>query len=252
MWAARSLFRPKPASTKTPFVLRPQQSRTITSWKIMNTRKLLQAEHTQKTPSSLSKKGKSSFSTVRPQPNQRQHKRNAEDEDDDDSIFFDDLPRSKRRAMKNALIFLAVFAIVFTFWYRRKTIRDMEARGIRAPRDGGLSLFTRAERSARVLWALAMVTFDYKYQLRGLEENTPEYLNRRKEVNLRSAQRLLKICMSLGGFYVKVGQIIASFNFILPKEYTETLSKLQDKTLFMDPLEVWRVVDDGFSCYGGL
>jgi len=34
-----------------------------------------------------------------------------------------------------------------------------------------------------------------------------------------------------GGLYIKLGQGLACFNHILPREYTETLQVLQDKVL---------------------
>ena len=48
-----------------------------------------------------------------------------------------------------------------------------------------------------------------------------------KKVNQRSADRLLKGCLANGGLYIKAGQGVSAINHILPKEYTETLSKLE-------------------------
>lgn len=51
----------------------------------------------------------------------------------------------------------------------------------------------------------------------------------RSEVHLRSAKRLLELCQTNRGTFVKAGQHIASMNQGIPKEYVQTLSVLQDK-----------------------
>lgn len=48
-----------------------------------------------------------------------------------------------------------------------------------------------------------------------------------KTVNQRCAERLLAGCLVNGGLYIKIGQGISAINHILPKEYTETLSRLE-------------------------
>lgn len=50
------------------------------------------------------------------------------------------------------------------------------------------------------------------------------------EVHLRSAKRLLKLCEANKGFYVKAGQFVSSLRQV-PKEYSSTLSSLQDKAI---------------------
>lgn len=48
-----------------------------------------------------------------------------------------------------------------------------------------------------------------------------------KEINLRSAHRLLNGCLANGGLYIKIGQGVSAINHILPYEYTNTLKKLE-------------------------
>lgn len=48
-------------------------------------------------------------------------------------------------------------------------------------------------------------------------------------MNLRTAQRILTLCLANGGIYTKFGQQLATFNHGLPKEITETLAALQDR-----------------------
>lgn len=48
------------------------------------------------------------------------------------------------------------------------------------------------------------------------------------KIHRRSARRILKLCDSNKGFYVKAGQFIAAARQV-PKEYSSTLSSLQDQ-----------------------
>lgn len=48
------------------------------------------------------------------------------------------------------------------------------------------------------------------------------------KIHLRSARRILKLCDTNKGFYVKAGQFVASARQV-PQEYSSTLSSLQDQ-----------------------
>lgn len=50
------------------------------------------------------------------------------------------------------------------------------------------------------------------------------------QVNLRSAQRILRLCEANKGFYIKAGQFVAAMGHA-PREYVSTLSTLQDKVI---------------------
>lgn len=47
-------------------------------------------------------------------------------------------------------------------------------------------------------------------------------------MHLRAAKRILWLCETNRGFYIKAGQFLASLQH-MPKEYVATLSVLQDK-----------------------
>jgi aarF domain-containing kinase len=51
----------------------------------------------------------------------------------------------------------------------------------------------------------------------------------KRQVNKRSATRLLNLCLANGGIYIKAGQHIASLNQVLPVEYTKTMEPCQDR-----------------------
>lgn len=48
------------------------------------------------------------------------------------------------------------------------------------------------------------------------------------QVHLRSARRILKLCETNKGFYIKAGQFVGSLRYV-PKEYSSMLSCLQDQ-----------------------
>ena len=79
---------------------------------------------------------------------------------------------------------------------------------------------------------------DYKWTLRGLEEDSPEYLEVIGPCHQRAAERILVGCLKNGGLYVKLGQGLVSMNHILPREYIDVLVVLQDKALAKKPHEV--------------
>ena len=51
----------------------------------------------------------------------------------------------------------------------------------------------------------------------------------RSAVHLRCAQRLLQLCQSNRGVYIKIGQHLANLDYLVPTEYITTLSALYDQ-----------------------
>ncbi|KAI3946192.1 hypothetical protein MKW98_008785 [Papaver atlanticum] len=85
-------------------------------------------------------------------------------------------------------------------------------------------------RSSLAVYTLTSNVVDYKYSLHGLNLDSDEYRSKLSEVHLRSARRVLKLCEANKGFYVKAGQFIAAMRQV-PKEYSSTLSSLQNKAV---------------------
>ncbi|XP_020295011.1 uncharacterized aarF domain-containing protein kinase 5 isoform X1 [Pseudomyrmex gracilis] len=67
------------------------------------------------------------------------------------------------------------------------------------------------------------------------------------EIHERSADRIVEGCLRNGGIYIKVGQGLAAINHILPKEYTERLSLLQDKCLTRENDEMKEIFLQDFN-----
>ncbi|KAM7499367.1 hypothetical protein LguiA_023781 [Lonicera macranthoides] len=75
----------------------------------------------------------------------------------------------------------------------------------------------------RVTMAAATVAFDYEYSLWGLPESSIEGARVKHEVHMRSAQKLQELCFKNGGIYIKLGQHISQLEYLVPKEYVETM-----------------------------
>lgn len=87
----------------------------------------------------------------------------------------------------------------------------------------------------------SLILLDYLWNFRHYPDafdatkTHPDSLEQLKHiVHKRSAERLLKLALSNGGLFIKGGQYVASMNHMLPKEYTSTLSVLQDTAPWRD------------------
>nr|KAF6270634.1 aarF domain containing kinase 5 [Myotis myotis] len=111
---------------------------------------------------------------------------------------------------------------------RYLTAEPQERRKMRLMVDGvmrfGRSLRVGLQISADYWWCTNVV-------LRGVEENSPEYLEVMSACHQRAADALVSGAIYNGGLYVKLGQGLCSFNHLLPPEYIQTLRVLEDRAL---------------------
>lgn len=84
-------------------------------------------------------------------------------------------------------------------------------------------------RFGRAAWAAVRLVADYKINLRGVDYDSPEYQKLKSEIHLRSALQLRDMCCLNGGAFIKVGQHVGSLEYLLPKEYVETMKVLHNK-----------------------
>ncbi|EDO41367.1 predicted protein, partial [Nematostella vectensis] len=63
----------------------------------------------------------------------------------------------------------------------------------------------------------------------------------------RAADRIVIGAMRNGGLYVKLGQGLACFNHILPRQYIDTLQVLRDKALRREAGEVDQLFMEDFG-----
>ena len=106
-------------------------------------------------------------------------------------------------------------------------------------------------RTYRSLWTGLLIILDYKlrleYYFRAFPDYPDNYNERRSKVHLACANRLLSLCKHNGGIYIKAGQHLASLNHALPREYTQTLSVLEDSAPHCKYDEILPVFLDEFN-----
>jgi len=105
---------------------------------------------------------------------------------------------------------------------------------VQEKRRRGDSLLSRLHRSTHAFWTALIIGADYKWSLWKLPRDSEEYRVSKSKLHLRSAERILRVCLTHGGLFNKAGQFIASLNHLLPVEYTRTLARLQDHASVMD------------------
>uniref|UniRef100_A0A914YCE1 Uncharacterized protein n=1 Tax=Panagrolaimus superbus TaxID=310955 RepID=A0A914YCE1_9BILA len=101
-----------------------------------------------------------------------------------------------------------------------------------------------AVRFARAGIAASTTIADYKWSLMGVPEGTEKYQIKMKECHQRGADRLLNLAKSNGGVFIKVGQHIAALQYLLPDEYTSTLSILHSRAPPSDINEIKKVFQE--------
>ncbi|XP_075700605.1 aarF domain-containing protein kinase 1 isoform X2 [Rhinoderma darwinii] len=84
-------------------------------------------------------------------------------------------------------------------------------------------------RIGRAVLTTAAVTCDYLITLRNVPPATQDYDVIKSQVHARSARRLLDLCCANRGTYIKVGQHLGALEYLLPPEYTSTLSVLHSQ-----------------------
>uniref|UniRef100_A0A8C3U3T1 AarF domain containing kinase 5 n=1 Tax=Catharus ustulatus TaxID=91951 RepID=A0A8C3U3T1_CATUS len=76
------------------------------------------------------------------------------------------------------------------------------------------------------------ISLDYWWttnvELRGMDQDSPDYLSAMSCCHRRAGQRLLQGALSNGGLYVKLGQGLCAMDHLLPPEVTGTLRPLED------------------------
>lgn len=102
-----------------------------------------------------------------------------------------------------------------------------------------VSFFTRAvHRVARTAATVALISLDYKMH---------DTEQQRQDCHERAAKWLLWLFQNNGGIYIKLGQHLASLDFILPKPYTCILSTLFSQAPTSSPDEVRAVIEESLN-----
>ncbi|XP_002741631.1 putative aarF domain-containing protein kinase 5 [Saccoglossus kowalevskii] len=145
-----------------------------------------------------------------------------------------------RYNVKRKLLLFLLISVPATGLFGYFYLEDVKKRQIRVAVEGFVRFW-------RCLYIGMGISLDYWWSLQGLVEGTKAYSNAMRGCHQRSADKLVDACMKNGGLYVKLGQGIVSMNHILPKEYTETLTILQDKALVRQYKEIDRLFREDFG-----
>ncbi|CAG9856848.1 unnamed protein product [Phyllotreta striolata] len=99
-------------------------------------------------------------------------------------------------------------------------------------------------RLSRAAFTVLQIGLIYKRDLYGkrLDEQSEEYKKVKSECHKKSAEKLLELCCTNKGVYIKVGQHIAALEYLLPTEYVQTMKILHSHAPVNDIQEVYRVL----------
>ncbi|KAL2315721.1 Atypical/ABC1/ABC1-B protein kinase [Schizosaccharomyces pombe] len=86
-----------------------------------------------------------------------------------------------------------------------------------------------SKRAYRVVLAGFLCFSDYKKVLGSSYASEEERQLALSECHLRCAERSLKVFEENGGIYIKIGQHLSAMGYVIPKEWTNTMVKLQDR-----------------------
>ncbi|KAK9692812.1 Ankyrin repeats (3 copies) [Popillia japonica] len=91
------------------------------------------------------------------------------------------------------------------------------------------------------------ISLDYYFSTMGLNEDLENYKSMMSLIHKRAATRIMNGCLVNGGTYIKLGQGLVSLSHILPVEYIEILSRLQDQCLHRDISELYQIIEEDFN-----
>ena len=99
-----------------------------------------------------------------------------------------------------------------------------------------------AVRFGRVAVVFAKIVVDYKWNL--CSHTDPRYKQTLSEIHWRSAERLKRLCYQNGGLFVKVGQHIGALDYVLPREYVQTMKVFHEDAPFSPLPSLYSVIRD--------
>jgi aarF domain-containing kinase len=103
-------------------------------------------------------------------------------------------------------------------------------------------ILSGVRRFAKTAVIVTILLCDYQWTMfRSKSLSVADHAEALNRVHQRTANRLLWLFRQQGGVYIKAGQHLSSLSYILPSEYTKTLSVLQDDAPQSSLAEVERV-----------
>ncbi|KAL1455354.1 hypothetical protein WDU94_009454 [Cyamophila willieti] len=90
-------------------------------------------------------------------------------------------------------------------------------------------LAVRLVRAATCVFNIAYIYKKALYQKATPDPSSEEYKKLKSQIHKEAAEQLLELCKKNKGVYIKVGQHIGALEYLLPKEYVETMKVLHSK-----------------------
>lgn len=101
-------------------------------------------------------------------------------------------------------------------------------------------------RLSRAAYTVLQIGVIYKKDLygKGFDKKSIEYREQKSKCHKRSAEKLLDLCCTNKGVYIKVGQHIAALEYLLPVEYVETMKVLHSHAPTNKIEDVYKVIKE--------
>ncbi|WPT16693.1 Putative ABC1 protein [Picochlorum sp. SENEW3] len=110
-------------------------------------------------------------------------------------------------------------------------------------------VFRMPVRLGRDAYCAGSILMDYMWSLRGLDGTSEAYGQEMEACHARGAQRLLQLCFSHGGIYIKLGQHVAMLDHLVPDAYVRTMRQnLLDRCPVSSWASVERTIREDFGC----
>lgn len=105
----------------------------------------------------------------------------------------------------------------------------------------------RLTRAAVTVFNIGII---YKKELYGakLNKNSAEYKELKTKCHQKSAEKLLQLCCTNKGVYIKVGQHIATLDYLIPGEYVQTMKILHSHAPKNSIQDVFKVIKEDLKC----
>lgn len=114
--------------------------------------------------------------------------------------------------------------------------------------DGDLDSvgIVRLGRATSTVFSIGLM---YKSRLKnhGLDKESQEYKDLKSQVHQMGADKLLQLCCLNKGVYIKVGQHIGALDYLLPKEYVNTMKVLHSHAPKHSITDVYKVLKEEFK-----
>lgn len=106
-------------------------------------------------------------------------------------------------------------------------------------------------RLCRAGFTVLRIAYTYRTELYNRDwpdKQCAEYKEQKSRAHRLAAERLLALCCSNKGVYIKVGQHIGALDFLLPAEYVQTMKVLHSRAPQNEVADLYKVIRQDLHC----